>query len=144
MNKATIMEINMIDISLSQHDREVLQLIRRFRFIRTDQLCRIFFQEPETTERAKLSRTTRCLHRLEKWGVTTHLARRVRPDRGGTYSLVWYLTETGMRVLDIGKRNMKRSRPYTPSQTFLEHTLAIGSLYGNCSSSKKYSQLGAY
>lgn len=34
-----------------------------------------------------------------------------------------------MRVLDIGKRSVKRSRPYTPSQTFLEHTLAIAEAY---------------
>ncbi len=129
MNKTTILEINMIDVSLEDRDRELMQLIRRFRFMRTDQLCKIFFSKPEGTERAKLSRTTRCLHRLEKWGVLSHLPRRVRPNRGGTYGLVWRLTETGIRVLNLGRTGAKRQRPYEPSETFLEHTLAVADIY---------------
>lgn len=129
MNKTTILELNMIDMDLSPRDREILNLLQRIRFMRTDQICRLFFQEPEGTERAKLSRTTRCLHRLEKWGVIAHMPRKVRPNRGGTYGLVWYLTETGMRVLDLGKTSKKRSRPYEPSMTFLEHTLTVAEIY---------------
>ena len=129
MSKVTNLEIGMIDLSLDDRDRQILQLMRRLRFMRTDQLCRIFFQEPETTDRAKLSRTTRCLHRLEKWGVITHLPRKVRPNRGGTYGLVWHLTETGTRLLDICREIPKRHRPYEPSETFLKHSLAVAEVY---------------
>lgn len=129
MSKVTNLEIGMIDFSLDDRDRQILQLMRRLRFMRTDQLCRIFFQEPETTDRAKLSRTTRCLHRLEKWGVITHLPRKVRPNRGGTYGLVWHLTETGTRLLDICREIPKRQRPYEPSETFLKHALAVAEVY---------------
>lgn len=129
MSKVTDLGIGMMDLNLDTKDREILQLMRRLRFMRTDQLCRIFFQEPEATDWAKLSRTTRCLHYLEKWGIVTHLPRKVRPNRGGTYGLVWYLTETGIRVLNIGKSNTKRQRPYEPSETFLKHSLALAEAY---------------
>ena len=128
MKRVSNAELSAIDMSLGDRDREILKLLRRFRFMRTAQIQRLFFRK-DATNRAQLSSTTRVLHRLERDGLIAHLDRQVRPNRGGTYGLVWHLTTVGVRLLDLGKTNPRRFRPYEPSQLFLQHTLAVVDTY---------------
>ena len=126
MPKMTDLRLGEIDLQLTRGDYEVLKMLRRFHFMRTDQIKRIFMSWKECSERGKLSATTRLLHRLEKHKLIYHLPRRNRPMRGGTYGLVWHLTENGVRILRLREGTTgQRFRPHEPTDKFLTHTLAV-------------------
>ena len=126
MPKMTDLMLGQIDLELTRRDYEVLKMLRQFRFMRTDQIKRLFMRKHEGSERAKLSATTRLLHRLMNHGLISHLPRKNKPVGGGSYGLVWYLSESGMRLFDLREGTAKRRhRPHDPSPKYLQHTLAV-------------------
>ena len=130
MKPLTDLRLGEIDLRLSAKDREILQTLRILRFVRTNQIQRLYFEKPTSTPRARLTATTKTLHRLQEAGLVDHLDRRIGGNRAGTQGLVWHLTEAGGRLLDLGKeQDKKRKRPFEPSLMFLRHTLAVGETY---------------
>ena len=120
------LELGMIDLRLTERDRRILRTIQRFRFVRTNQVQRLFFRKPSSTPRARLTSTTKLLHRLESKGLIAHLDRKLGGIGTGNYGLVWYLTNAGSRLLDhaSGTPHKRVNRPQ-PSLIFLRHTLAV-------------------
>lgn len=119
-----------IDLALSQRDRELLQSLRRFRFLKTDQLRRMFFAEGHTTLQASKTAALTSLHRLKRYGVINHLDRRYNLGYYGAQTLMWYLTEAGHRLLDLGsEQEGKRKRTTESSPAYLRHTIAVAECY---------------
>ena len=114
-----------IEDQLTARDHAVLQAIKKYRFLTSDQVGRLYMTDCST----KTSRTRNqnlLLQRLSGHGVIAPLERRVGGFGGGSSVQVWHLTEAGLRLLalnDPGKPPRKRF--LEPSSTFLHHTLAI-------------------
>ena len=114
-----------IEAQLTARDHAVLHAIKKYRFLTSDQVGRLYMTDCST----KTSRTRNqnlLLQRLSGHGLIAPLARRVGGFGGGSSVQVWHLTEAGMRLLilnDPGEHPRKRFAE--PSTTFLYHTLAI-------------------
>lgn len=110
---------------LSARDLSVLQTILRYKFLTSDQVGRLYFDNCST----KTSRTRSqnlLLKRLSDHGLLKPLERRIGGYQGGSSVQVWHLTEAGHRLLTLNTPGeQKRKRFAEPSPMFLKHTLAI-------------------
>lgn len=122
LSRAQLVEI---EAQLSARDHAVLQAIRKYRFLTSDQIGRLYLTDCST----KTSRTRNqnlLLQRLGGCGLIAPLARRVGGFGGGSTMKVWHLTAAGYRLLTLNDPGVNpRKRFLEPSTTFLEHTLAI-------------------
>ena len=104
---------------------KVLQALRKYRFLTSDQVGRLYFDTCST----KSSRTRNqnlLLKRLADDGLIRPLTRRIGGYQGGSSVQIWHLTEAGQRLLSLNTpEEQKRKRFTEPSPMFLEHTLAI-------------------
>lgn len=126
----TDLRLGEIELTLIPRDRQILNTLRQLRFLRTDQIRRLFFYEHHSTTRAALTATTKTLNRLMTLGLINHLDKRIGGVRTGSYGLVWFITEGGVRLLDLGKdRDQKRINNPDPAPIFLRHTLAVAECY---------------
>ena len=122
--------IGEIDLALSANDRETLQALKRLKFLKTDQLRRMFFSNGHTTIQASKTSTLKRLRRLKKLGLINHLDRRYNLGNYGSQAYMWYLTEAGSRLLDLGTDiDSKRKRVSESSPTFIRHTIAVAECY---------------
>lgn len=122
-------QLGEIELRLIRRDRAILEKIRLLRYMRTSQIMRLFFYDYATTG-AALTGTARNLNRLMRLGLITHFARRIGGIQHGSSEFIWYLTEAGARLLDLGvETQRKRNRFLEPSPAFLRHTLAVAECY---------------
>ncbi|MBR3122416.1 replication-relaxation family protein [Candidatus Saccharibacteria bacterium] len=119
-----------IELQLTEKDRNILTALRTLSFMRTDQIKRLFFNPKNQQEvpRAYATATTRALNRLMNKGLIQHLPRVVGGIRKGSQGRIWYLTEAGQRLLNLGKTEA-RQKVNLPSSMFLRHTLAVAECY---------------
>lgn len=122
LSRAQLLEI---EDRLSARDHAILQAIRQYRFLTSDQIGRLYLTDCST----KTSRTRNqnlLLQRLGGYGLIAPLARRIGGFGGGSTMKVWHLTAAGLRLLLLNDPGTSpRKRFIEPSTTFLEHTLAI-------------------
>lgn len=124
------LQLGEIELQLTDQDRQLLRTLQRLRYLKTSQVERLFFSDRVRTPRAALTATTRTLHRLKNYGLISHLPKRVGGPGHGSTGLIWYLTEAGIRLINLGLEEQgKRKRILEPSPTFLRHTLAVAECY---------------
>ena len=122
LSRAQLVEI---EAKLSARDHAVLQAIKKYRFLTSDQIGRLYLADC-TTKTSRTRNQNLLLQRLGGCGLIAPLARRVGGFGGGSTLQVWHLTEAGMRLLSLNDPGVPpRKRFLEPSTTFLEHTLAI-------------------
>lgn len=111
---------------LSEKDLAIISEIRRYHFLTTNQIKRLYYYTGSTST-ANLRAASKCLKRLREKGLIAPLERRIGGVQAGSSSLVWHLTEPGERLLWLDAHDQKhpRKRFEEPSQTFLTHTLAV-------------------
>ena len=129
MKRLTNQQLGAIELQLSATDRRILETLRLLRYTKSNQVQRLFFVR-SITPRAKLVAASRALTRLMSFGLVDHLPDHFKGWGKGTTGLIWYLTEAGGRLLDLGKLNEgKRTRHLEPSSAFVRHTLAVSECY---------------
>lgn len=123
--KLTRKQLERIEEHLSARDHAVLQAIRKYRFLTTDQIGRLYITNC-STKTSQTRQQNLLVRRLCDHGLIRSLERRIGGYGGGSSMQIWYLTEAGYRILilnDPGEHPRKRF--VEPSTTFLAHTLAI-------------------
>jgi len=123
--RLTRQQLAEIEEQLSARDHAVLQAIRKYRFLTSSQIGRLYITDC-STKTSQTRQQNLLLQRLGGHGLIRPLMRRVGGYGGGSSQQVWHLTEAGMRLLilnDPGEHPRKRFTE--PSAMFLEHTLAI-------------------
>lgn len=123
--RLTRIQLEKLEECLSARDLSVLQALRKYRFLTSDQVGRLYFTNCST----KTSRTRNqnlLLKRLSDHGLIRPLARRIGGYQGGSSVQIWYLTEAGYRLLTLNTPGEHKRKRFTePSPMFLEHTLSI-------------------
>jgi hypothetical protein len=110
--------------SLSPRDKAILTSLEQHRFLTTDHVQRLHFQNHATSTAAgRVCR--RVLERLARHGVIEHLERRIGGVRAGSASYVWRVGLIGDRLLRQADRDQPRARRKEPSVRNLDHGLAI-------------------
>lgn len=126
----TAAQLYQIENNLTDRDRIILVTLRTLRFAKTDQLQRLFYPQVIDKPYAAIRATRRNLARLQNLGLILHLPQIIGGVRAGAQGMVWYLTELGARLLDLGtEQEGKRKRRLSPSSTFLRHTIAVTETY---------------
>lgn len=123
--KLTRQQLEEIEARLSARDHAVLQAIRKYRFLTSTQIGRLYITDC-STKTSQTRQQNLLLQRLGGHGLIRPLERRVGGYGGGSTVQVWHLTEAGQRLLvlhDPGAQPRKRFSE--PSALFLHHTLAI-------------------
>lgn len=129
MNRITDHQLGAIELQLSETDRRILNTLRLFRYAKTNQIQRLYYTQ-NITLRGKLVAASRTLNRLKKHGLVDRLPNRFRGWGAGTTGMIWYLTEAGARLLDLGHQgDRKRGRYLEPSSAFIRHTIAVSECY---------------
>ena len=119
-----------IELTLSKKERSILRSLLQFHFLNTDQLRRLFFSEGHTTLQASKTNTLKILHRLRRHGLINHLDQQYKLGCYGPKVYIWFLTEAGYRLLNLGtEQDGKRKRFSEASSTFLNHTIAVAECY---------------
>lgn len=108
---------------LSDTDRAVVQTLAVVRMASGNQLNRLFW--PTTASGARTAR--RRLQRLADLRVLIRLHRQVGGIKGGSQGYTYALDVNGQRIAQTLHHNTIR-RP-TPSDTFVDHTLAVTETY---------------
>jgi len=115
--------------TLSDRDKAVLRAIKQCKFIQTDQVGQLHFQD-SVTPSARLRAANRTLTKLHDLGLIQSLNRRIGGVRAGSTSYVWTIKAAGAALLDlVDNKPLKPVRPYEPTYIFLKHTLAVVEIY---------------
>jgi hypothetical protein len=118
-------QVERVQQSLSPRDKAILTSLEQHRFLTTDHVQRLHFQDHATPAAAgRVCR--RVLERLARHGVIEHLERRIGGVRAGSASHVWRVGLIGDRLLRRTDRDQPRARRKEPSVRNLDHWLAIG------------------
>ena len=126
----TDLRLGEIEMTLVPRDRQILVTLRSLRYMRTNQVQRLFFFSNHSTPRASLTAATKNLNRLKSAGLITPLEKRIGGVRTGSLGLVWHITEGGVRLLELSKgQERKRINAPDPSPMLLRHTLAVTECY---------------
>ena len=126
----TAAQLYQIESNLTERDRLILTTLRTLRFAKTDQIQRLFYPQVIDKPYAAIRATRRNLARLHNLGLISHLPQIIGGVRAGAQGMVWFLTELGARLLDLGTEDeRKRKRRLAPSPTFLRHTIAVTETY---------------
>lgn len=118
--------LSQLDHLLSDRDWLILSSVQGFRFLTTRQIaCQHFNHERGTGPIPR--NANQALARLREHGLLSNLDRRIGGVRAGSGGYVWQLTELGDRALKthMGQERSSRLRPYEPTTSFLDHTLAV-------------------
>ena len=115
--------------SLHDRDRAILYALRESRFMTSKQVSRQHFEADHTNPTAAQRAANRSMHKLQGYGLTTTIYRRVGGKKGGSSGYVWSLTPLGARFLGLGEDGQTRKRSFEPSPRFVEHTLAVSELH---------------
>ena len=123
--RLTRAQLKKLEERLSARDLSVLQALRKYRFLTSDQVGRLYFGNCST----KTSRTRNrnlLLKRLADYELIRPLTRRIGGYHGGSLVQIWHITEAGHRLLTLNTPGEHKRKRFTePSPMFLEHTLAI-------------------
>jgi hypothetical protein len=117
---------------ISAQDSAILSTVRACHYITSRQLMRLYFPPVAHFNRsASVRNTNRHLFRLMEWGLLSHLKRRIGGVRAGSGANVWFLTDTGHRLLclDESTESFRRKRHHEPKLQFVKHHLAISEVY---------------
>ena len=118
-------QLERIEQVLTARDHAVLQAIRKYHFLTTDQIGRLYVTDC-STKTSQTRHQNLLTKRLADHGLIQALSRRVGGQGGGSSVQVWYLTEAGHRLLMLNDPgDHPRKRFVEPSSTFLAHTLAV-------------------
>lgn len=111
---------------LKERDLQILTAIRQCRFFTSQQVCRLIFlgKAPSIANTRAANRNLKKLRELNLIAVVEHTRGGVR---GGSSTIVWYLTEAGERLLRLADhdKSERRARVVDPSKRFIRHTLAV-------------------
>ena len=121
--------LGQLDHLLSDRDWLILSSVRGFRFLTTRQIARQHFSLGPGP--GPISRNAnQALSRLRELGLLSNLERRIGGVRAGSGGYVWQVSELGDRALraHVGQDSHSRVRPYEPSTSFLDHTLAVAEI----------------
>ena len=124
-------ELEEVGNRLSDRDKDIIEALRKFRFLTTNQIKRLFFIDSANAS-ASHRAANRALIKLQDYGLIYSLKRRVGGVRAGSASYVWSLSPTGHRLLQIlnpDKIENVRKRTAEPSARFLEHVLVVSEAY---------------
>lgn len=119
---------------ISERDTHILQVIEQHRFLTTCQVTGFCFTD-KPTPTAALRAANRALKKLHSLGLLNPLQRRIGGVRAGSGGAIWSITEPGHRLLHHLTHDadpsgvVRRTRFREPSQTFLEHTLAVADVH---------------
>lgn len=126
MKSLTIPRLEAIRADLTERDIRLLTFLRNLRYMKTDQIRRIFFPEGEKTLHACKVAAFKTLNRLQALGLITHLEKRIGGVRAGSQGMIWHITEAGARLLYLGtEKQNTRKRLLEPVPSFLRHTIAV-------------------
>ena len=122
-------QLAMLEHKLGERDMKILSALRHCRYLMTLQVKRLYFLDAKTPE-AGLRAANRNLDKLKNYGLIAAFIRRIGGMRGGSGSLIWYLTSAGERLLRLGDEGPhSRKRFFEPSPYFLAHTLSVAECY---------------
>jgi hypothetical protein len=110
-------------MALSEQDWAILGFLNLVGLATTTQLWRRHFADHATAAAGQWATRQRLRH-LVGLGLIRHLERRIGGVRAGSAALVWYLTRSGQRVHDPGRRLSYRFG-HEPSGRLVDHSLAI-------------------
>ena len=116
---------------LSERDFEILISLKFAKYLLTGQIRRLHFTEA-SSDTSAMRASVRAMRKLERYGLVKTFKRRIGGLRAGSASLVWCLTESGQRLLNLKDHveQPRRSHRYLePSYVHLRHTLAIAECY---------------
>lgn len=107
----------------------ILELIERFRFVQSNQIERLYYQDTEGDPAGR--RCRRQLARLHDLGLVRRLERRIGGIRAGSAGHIYTLTGAGQRLAAITHDTEPPPRRglHEPGLAFVRHTLAIADLY---------------
>lgn len=114
--------------NLQPRDHEIVRSLLTTRVATQRQLQRLHFVSGTPLSNARQCRRT--LERLTELRVTARLDRRIGGARGGSSGFVYSLDVAGQRLSALASsgNGRRRIRPWTPSQAFLAHALAVTEL----------------
>jgi hypothetical protein len=115
---------------LSSRERQILESVAKLRFVRSDQIRRVFFAEL-TTEGARTRICRRTLQGLAGSGLLRRLERRIGGTRAGSDGRVYTLSPAGRRLVAYwqGAGLPSDRGVHEPGLAFLAHALELGDLY---------------
>ena len=114
-----------LEDKLTARDRAVMEALRKYRFLTSSQVGRIFFADCSTPT-SRTRNQNLLLKRLAEYELIRALERRIGGSGGGSSVQIWHLTEAGYRLLMLDDPDtFRRKRFLEPSAQFIEHTLAI-------------------
>lgn len=126
-------ELQIIEYHLSDKEKQILEALKNAKVLFSYQIRRLFFDE--VTSIANATRyTNRTMQKLKNYGLVDVLMnRRIGGVRKGSVANIWYLTENGHRILNLGKKEPdekpKRTRYLEPADSTLKHKMAIAECY---------------
>ena len=127
--RITRSQLDELNTTLSDRDKDVLRVIRDYRYLYTNQICRLYFTTA-TTPTAALRATSRNLKKLKELNLISNLNRRIGGVRPGSSSLIWRLEPAGEHLLRLTDNTIRpRRKQFEPSTYFLAHTLAVAECY---------------
>ena len=122
LSRAQLVEI---EGRLSARDHAVLMAIRKYRYLTSGQIGRLYITDC-SSKSSQTRQQNLLLQRLGNHGLIRPLKRRVGGYGGGSSVQVWHLTEAGQKLLTLNDPgDQRRKRTVEPSALFLNHTLAV-------------------
>lgn len=122
-------QLEEVERRLGDPDKKVLNIIRDYRYLTTDQIRRLHFTE-SANPTAGLRATSRSLNKLKDMELIASLNRRIGGVYSGSGSYVWKLEPAGEHLLNLITDTIRpRRKNFQPSTYFLAHTLAVSECY---------------
>lgn len=112
-----------IRAQVTQRDLDILRSVEEFRLLSAPQIEALHFTGHATPAAARRA-ALRALKRLDRDRLVVRLERRIGGIRAGSNSFVYALGPIGHRLLNDDNRRRWRE----PSETFVNHTLAVAQL----------------
>lgn len=125
MSPAVGKRIDALESRLSDRDRQILDLVHRFRLLSGFHIHSVMFE----SHQARLTR--RVLGRLVMLGALETLDRRIGGVRAGSTGLVYRLAPDGRRLVERwhGDSAGRVQRSSEPGARFVGHTLAVADIF---------------
>jgi len=118
-----------LEQQLNEKDRQILLSIHKCRYLTTQQIKRLHFNNP-TSQIAAIKAANRNLAKLRDYGLIGALTRRIGGVRAGSSSYIWALRPAGFRLMCMSNPDGKPCKRFLePSPYFLKHTLAVSEAY---------------